>query len=102
MPDLTLKEAADFIDEELKFVGDMLEPEAEQAYSVAVNYLRKIASGELAEVKHGHWEYGTGAWLHCSKCGGSALASGDEEPEESPYCPYCDALMDGKDDSNAD
>ena len=49
MSDLTPKEAADYIDGKLKSVGDMLEPEAEQAYSTAVNYLRKIASGELVK-----------------------------------------------------
>jgi len=99
MSDLTLKEAADFIDEELKFVGDMLEPEAEQAYSIAVDCLRKAASGEYKPVVHAHWikmdEDYSGIWK-CSHCGLIWELSNDDTPQENEMfrCPKCGAVMD--------
>jgi len=72
----------------------------------AASVLRRVASSELAEVVHAHWipvkkecyditdddEYPQ--WEYCSNCKIS-------QKFQQKYCPNCGALMDGKDDSNA-
>jgi len=59
----------------------------------ALEILRRVASGELAEVKHAHIT-GRGYDLHCSNCGVSTDIGKN-------YCHYCGAVFDGKDDSHA-
>ena len=86
--------------------------ERNMAECIASSTLRRVASGELAEVVHAHWIGGysckNGQWNYtppeCSNCH-NTVTNG-----ETPYCPFCDALMgepdmeilqDGKDDSHA-
>jgi hypothetical protein len=61
-------------------------------YASAV--MRKLAAGELVEVKHAHWKIINNSYF-CSACG-------DENYESTEYCPSCGADMDGKDDNNAE
>ncbi|MDD3231581.1 MAG: hypothetical protein PHE09_20585 [Oscillospiraceae bacterium] len=84
----------------------------------AVDVLQKIASGEYAPVVHAHWkevEPGHDVLFECSNCGRIISTSwgccededtkgcnGCDPTEEWLCCPTCRALMDGKDDSNAD
>ena len=71
----------------------------------AASILRRVASGELAEVVHAHWirKYDTLSqnynsdenwYFVCSKCGGV-------DTNRAKYCHCCSALMDGKDDEDA-
>ncbi|WP_195200536.1 hypothetical protein [Faecalispora jeddahensis] len=65
-----------------------------QAVRCAASYLRKIASGEYAPVVHGRWIESDTGWYHCSNCGDSCGALGDETPYKSERCPLCGAVMD--------
>lgn len=76
-----------------------------QALEKAVADERKLAAGELVEVVHAEWIYEryVGMWpvgvkrpeQKCSHCENWSQVDG-------VYCPSCGALMDGKDDNNAD
>lgn len=94
MPDLTPLEAA----EKLEFFATLFPGSAELLNSVA-SYLRKIASGEYAPVVHAHWAVvntrKVSKKVACSWCGKAGWNF-----QNLPRCPYCGALMDGKDDSH--
>ena len=78
-----------------------------EVLNAALSYMRRFASGELAEVKHAHWKQvhwkgwdgdpDEGTHPECSNCGEMPLLNGCEDYEESPCCPYCGAIMDGSD-----
>jgi len=77
--------------------------------NAAVEVLRRVASGELAEVVHAHWtdymadkkdwlrDDGKTVFIECSVCH-EKLCRNLMLSEK--YCPACGALMDGKDDSH--
>jgi hypothetical protein len=76
------------------------------AISQAATVMCKLAAGELVEVVHARWikKYDSGSqnyssdenWYYvCSECG-----KWDKTPKK--YCHCCGALMDGKDDNNAE
>jgi hypothetical protein len=56
--------------------------------------VERLQERELVEVKHAHWKIINNSYF-CSACG-------DENYESTEYCPSCGALMDGKDDNNAE
>ncbi len=65
----------------------------------AAEFIRRVASGELAEVVPAHWVFGHTQghlWMKCSHC----LKSQSGHTATFDYCPNCGALMDGKDDSH--
>ena len=79
--------------------------------NVAASILRRVASGELRPVVHAHWIPDSSnpdndpliamtieakMPLRCSYCGGKFIGS------ESKYCGDCGALMDEKDDNDAE
>lgn len=90
MPEMTLLEAAEII-MNTHGVGTSKRNMAE---CMAASYLRKIASGEYAPVVHGRWIESDTGWYHCSNCGDSCGALGDETPYKSERCPLCGAVMD--------
>lgn len=69
----------------------------------SVSALRRVASGELAEAKHGQWIYSRSvsefSVSKCSVCGKEQFSISNVVAE-GRYCPACGALMDGKDDSH--
>lgn len=53
--------------------------------------MRNYSTADVAEVKYGEWVHGERI-SHCSECGVEML------PENiTPYCPNCEARMDGGD-----
>lgn len=58
-----------------------------------LEFLRRVASGELAEVVHAHWII-KGTHAICSNCKGE---SRDAYEGDCDYCKDCGALMDGFD-----
>lgn len=111
MPDLTPLEAA----EKLEWMAKITEVDAFicnrddiPLLKQSASYLRRVASGEYAPVIHGRWihkdcngipteNHEAAAYAECSNCG-HTVNNVDQEAER---CPYCGALMDGKDDSHA-
>ena len=87
----------------------LVSPYCLRAFKVAAAILRRVASGELAEVKHAHWVYKNNGW-RCSNCENLAdFWSMSAAQHLGTSCPYCNALMDksdmrqtqdGKDDSH--
>ncbi len=77
----------------------------------AASILRRVASGELAEVVHAHWIHaprGNDYFSDCLKCSACGYELADDEVANKG-CPNCRALMDesdvrqthnGKDDSH--
>ena len=55
-----------------------------------IDYLEKYSSADVVEKKHGRWVHWTGGY-ECSEC---------TYPTDytTPYCAYCGAKMDGKED----
>lgn len=102
--EMTAGEAAERLAKRLEHLAFQIRMgEHNPNYSIAyeaAEFLRRVASGKLAEVVHAHWEYRGCGWPYCSNCDTNALEGGDEEPVESDHCPNCGALM-GKDDSHA-
>lgn len=96
--EMTPIEIAEYLEYQLNHTICMLD-EDRDALEQAAKYMRKIASGELAEVKHASWDEKDYEAPHCSSCGEYALEDGSEEMIKSDYCPFCGALM-GKDDSH--
>ena len=74
-------------------------------YNKLIDYvtsiLRRVASGELAEVVHAQWIELPFGRHKCSNCKHLCAFDGDGTDYISPHCPVCGALMDGKDDSHA-
>lgn len=68
--------------------------------SEAIQFLRKIAAGEYRQVVHGHWKNRGYLDQCCSICGEAPEREQGETPPDYDICPYCGALMDGKDDSH--
>jgi hypothetical protein len=75
----------------------------EAAYTLAASLCRKVASGELREVRHARWALARESELcylvKCTNCGHSvAIAANvpiDEWRAAHSYCVDCGALMDG-------
>lgn len=96
MPEMSPLEAAQRI-EEHNLIHSSKEPHAffiTQSLNLAASLLRKIASGEYEPVVHGRWIESDTSWYHCSVCGDSCGALGDDTPYRSKRCPLCGALMD--------
>lgn len=94
MSDLTPLEAAEKLEimaRHRQDWGDM--PEA-YALRKAASYLRKIASGEYAPVVHAKSIFVNNGKVErwCSRCNHII-------PKYAEWCPFCGALMDGKDGS---
>ena len=110
MNEMTAGEAADEL-EELKN-GHIVEndPFYNKLIDYSASALRRVKSGELAEVVHAHWidymadkkdwlrDDGKSVFIECSACH-EKLCRNLMLSEK--YCPACGALMDGKDDSHA-
>lgn len=89
------------------YAGGFVSAKAQKTLLLAASILRRVASGELAEVKHAHWKQvhwkgwdgdpDEGTHPECSNCGEMPLLNGCEDYEESPCCPYCGAIMDESD-----
>lgn len=72
---------------------------------LAVEQLQSYGVGfaedkELAEVRHGEWEFRYEGTYHrcrcyCSVCGKHSGIGGIKENQRKPYCPNCGAKMDG-------
>ena len=58
---------------------------------------------EMEEIRHGKWEYDSGdvgyANYLCSEC--KNFLTFYEDIDLYPYCPYCGAKMDKKEENNA-
>lgn len=104
MSNLTPKEAADILEKKYNIQGPAKVVINElNARAVAVNYLRKIASGEYKPVVHAHWietkifNPKTGNidnGYKCSKCG---LLVGTNKLK---YCAKCGAITDEEEDNH--
>lgn len=103
--EMTAEEAANKLEAQAQCCRDVDDMEDEEPLSYAASILRRVASGELAEVIHAHWiqgtrkvidgyDYGYEPTYTCSHC------HHEEEYRKTPCCPNCGALMDGKDDSH--
>lgn len=73
----------------------------------AKRILQMIENQHTADVRperHGHWGWADDGYLRCSECTQKAIwvQPYEDEPmqEETNYCQYCGAKMDGKDDEN--
>lgn len=84
---------------------DFVEERAQEAIDYAASLCRKLAAGELREVRHAEWKLvsaGTRCNLvKCTNCGHSVAVTNtvplDEWRASRPYCDQCGALMDEKD-----
>lgn len=74
--------------------------ERNAAECLAASYLRAIAAGEYKQAVHGYWEHRSYIDQYCSVCGESPDREQGETPPEYDICPYCGAVMDGKDESH--
>jgi hypothetical protein len=108
MPEMTAAEAAEKVESFINYAGDTLDDalgfNLRRTIGAASSILRRVASGELAPVIHAHW---TGGYAHkgdvwtytqpqCSNCHNAVIGG------TTKYCPSCGALMDGKDDEDAE
>ena len=96
MPEITPLEAA----EKLEIVKEMSFSSYAKLIQPAIDYLHKIANGEYRQVVHGYWEHRSYIDQYCSVCGESPDREQGETPPEYDICPYCGAVMDGKDESH--
>ena len=58
--------------------------------NAVIKMLEKVKDDDF--VQQGHWIYGEFDIPHCSECGLEIMPN-----NISPYCPSCDARMEGKD-----
>lgn len=76
-----------------------------QALQQSAAVMRKLATGEIAEVKDGHWKDYGDKIMCCTHCGFPAAyypyrRKNGKEQNLSEFCPHCGALMDAKEDNN--
>ncbi len=102
MNEMTAEEVADILEQKYNIQGPAkIVIDELNARAVAVNYLRKIASGEYAPVVHAHWKHYSDIFPpECSNCNWDTEDDEYRNDVMTPYCPSCGALMDGKDDSH--
>lgn len=117
MNEMSTAECAERLENIIDYAGDTLDDALEFNLRNTLNYasavMSKVAAGELVEVVHGEWLNFVGDFstAECNRCGEVYEVSPDEKPCENyfnafkqfyKYCPSCGALMDGKDDNNAE
>ena len=78
-----------------------LSPHEYKAIATAIQYLRKIAKGELKEVVRGEWikqNYIDEPVIcsNCKCCPAELQVTDGFLDEKYPYCPYCGAKMEGE------
>jgi hypothetical protein len=80
--EMSANEAAERLEFMAKRYTD--KPEIRRTLLYAVSLCRKLAAGELREVKHGEWLnfYGDFSTAECSECGQVYEVSPDENPKE--------------------
>ena len=61
------------------------------------DFAAKLPAADVAEVKHGRWEYTPIYAEFCSVCGGYP---DDNANHHYDYCPHCGAKMDLEDNDN--
>ena len=82
-------EINDFIDKAKSRLPSYAPPDWFDGYYDIINQLRDEPAADVQEVKHGKWiEQGIYSFK-CSYCG-------EVEKYESPFCRWCGARMDGK------
>jgi rubrerythrin len=109
MNEMTPLKAAENLENEIKNFDMSMPISAEECIRrdtmrFVASILRRVASGELAEVVHAHWiemdDDCSNLWK-CSHCGLVWEMSNDDTPQENEMfqCPTCGALL-GKGDSH--
>lgn len=96
MDNLTPLEAAEILERPCGYSYEKIG----MARQCAASYLRKIANGEYKQVVHGYWEHRSYIDQCCSVCGESPDREQGETPPEYDICPYCGAVMDGKEETH--
>ena len=104
---MTPLEAAEKLEITAKWLDDKEDFGCGQdAMRYAASFLRSIAAGEYKRVVHGHW---TKQIFNAHSAGYSVCYYNHAECDVNPaglmeaqydICPFCGALMDGKDDSH--
>ena len=95
------------IDEEIEHDSKMYTREQnyyiEKGLRIARKDIKSAPAADVAEVKHGKWEWGYGLGgqygIWCTNCGAGYVDSPNAEwiAQEHDYCGKCGAKMDGKD-----
>lgn len=106
MPEMTPLETIEMLGnvEGLCRDHEPLSPHEYKAIATAIQYLHKIANGELKEAAHGQWLnfYNDFSTAECDKCGECYEVSPEEKPKEEffnafkqfyKFCPHCGAKM---------
>lgn len=83
---------ADKLSEMIEARGKTL-VEGKEAFYYIANWLHKLPSADVAEVKHGEWITDEDGFVTCSECGEEHTWD-DFRP---PFCDMCGARMDGGD-----
>ena len=108
MAEMSAKEAVEILEKEIGYAtavnesikAVLVKPNVIDAERYALSLCRKLASGELREVVHGHWNHtsrpnedcmgGSHDVIECSVCN-------EDYDSEYDFCPSCGNPMDGKD-----
>lgn len=70
---------------------------AAQIFEDCVSELMALPAADVAEVKHGRWEYALYNGVYDVKCSNCGYSPGIKF-WDSPYCPNCGARMDKEDE----
>lgn len=93
--DITTDEALTMLDILHAYLDGELSERGKQLFEYLNDIVRRVASGELVEVKRASWIENNYGDYFCSECG--VVISRKGKPR---HCEGCGALMDGKDDSH--
>ncbi|MDD6544862.1 MAG: hypothetical protein PUF20_10850 [Clostridiales bacterium] len=64
--------------------------------------IRELSAADVAQVRHGRWEWDTEDIYRCSNCAEKSHVKEVMGHPEWDYCPNCGAKMDGGKDDEAD
>jgi hypothetical protein len=97
------------LEEELAYDTPMYTEEQNKYFTMglrcAYRDVKKQPTADVVEVRHGEWiDKPTGAYSRmqswCSACGKHSGIGGIESNRHKPYCPNCDAKIDGERSEN--
>ena len=104
MPDeyISREAAIEEIDKWLDTVGTALVGKGMSYYGELIGCIEDARAADVAQVRHGRWEWDTEDIYRCSNCAEKSHVKEVMGHPEWDYCPNCGAKMDGVVGSVAD